>query len=56
MTAEEILAAIYRCKADDCRNCAYLHHADDCMDELLDDAAGVIMRQKAALEEFGGAK
>lgn len=56
MTAEEILEAIYRCRLDGCQNCKYLLHADRCMDELLDDAAGVILRQKAELEKGGGAR
>lgn len=48
--AEQVLAAIYNCDLDHCRQCKYLLHGEGCMDELLDDAAGVIVRLKAALE------
>lgn len=50
LTVEQVLAAIYNCKLDHCRQCKYLLHGEACMDELLDDAAGVIVRLKAALE------
>lgn len=50
LTVKQVLAAIYNCKLDHCRQCEYLHHGEACMDELLDDAAGVIVRLKAALE------
>lgn len=50
LTVEQVLAAIYNCKLDHCRQCKYLRHGGACMDELLDDAAGVIERLKAALE------
>ena len=52
--AEQVLAAIYNCKLDHCRQCEYLHHGEACMDELLDDAAGVIVRLNAALEAKEG--
>lgn len=54
LTVEQVLAAIYNCKLDHCRQCEYLHHGEACMDELLDDAAGVIVRLKAALETKEG--
>ena len=54
LTAEQTLAAIYNCKLDNCRKCAYLHHGEQCMDELLDDAAGVIVRLKELLEAKEG--
>lgn len=50
LTPEEVLAAIYNCKVDNCRQCEYLHHGENCMDELLDAAAGVIVRLRDALE------
>lgn len=54
LTAEQVLAAIYNCKLDHCRQCEYLLHGEACMDELLDDAAGVIVRLNAALEAKEG--
>lgn len=50
LAPEEVLAAIYNCKVDNCCQCEYLHHGENCMDELLDDAAGVIVRLRDALE------
>ena len=54
LTAEQVLAAIYNCKLDHCHQCKYLLHGEACMDELLDDAAGVIVRLNAALEAKEG--
>ena len=54
LTVEQVLAAIYNCKLDHCRQCKYLLHGEACMDELLDDAAGVIVRLNAALEAKEG--
>ena len=54
LTAEQVLAAIYNCKLEQCRQCEYLLHGEACMDELLDDAAGVIVRLNAALEAKEG--
>lgn len=54
LTVKQVLAAIYNCKLDHCRQCKYLLHGEACMDELLDDAAGVIVRLNAALEAKGG--
>lgn len=54
LTAEQALAAIYNCKLDHCRGCAYILHGENCMDMLLDDAAGVIVRLKAALDAREG--
>ena len=54
LTAEQVLAAIYNCKLEHCRQCEYLLHGEACMDELLDDAAGVIVRLNAALEAKEG--
>lgn len=50
LTVEQVLAAIYSCKFGHCRQCKYLLHGEACMDEMLDDAAGVIVRLNAALE------
>lgn len=50
LTVKQVLAAIYNCKLDHCRQCKYLLHGEACMDELLYDAASVIVRLKAALE------
>ena len=52
--AEQVLAAIYNCNLYHCRQCKYLLHGEACMDELLDDAASVIVRLKAALEAKEG--
>lgn len=54
LTVEQVLAAIYNCKLDHCRQCKYLLHGEACMDELLDDAAGMIVRLKSALETKEG--
>ena len=54
LTVKQVLAAIYNCKLDHCRQCKYLLHGEACMDELLDDAAGVIVRLNAALEAKEG--
>lgn len=54
LTAEQVLAAIYNCNLYHCRQCEYLLHGEACMDELLDDAASVIVRLKAALEAKEG--
>ena len=51
---EQVLSAIYNCNIDHCRQCKYLLHGEACMDELLYDAASVIVRLKAALEAKEG--
>lgn len=48
LTAEQVLDAISNCRMDRCRGCAYLWFGEQCMDELLEDAAKMIVKLKEA--------